>query len=233
MADFASTIERLTEVRDHMISYLNSIHGKSVADNASLATISTQIASIDSGIRHVRNGYELFNGNTEMTELPTYLDFREFTSMYKMCYECTALQSVGQLETANVTNMMWAFYGCSSLVSIDGLVTSGITSASEMFHGCSSLVTISYPLDFSSVTSKIDTTFTSCRALVNVSFSGTISVDIYMNGCSKLSVTSLLSLLNALEDGVSSRICKIGSTNLAKLTDEQKAIATDKGWTLS
>lgn len=53
-----------------------------------------------------------------------------------------------------------------------------------------------------------------------------------MNGCPKLTVDSLLSLLNALADGVTDKTCKIGTTNLAKLTEEQKAIATDKGWTL-
>jgi len=101
-----------------------------------------------------------------------------------------------------------------------------------MFHGCTSLHTISHSLDFSNVESQIDTTFTSCKQLSYVRFSGTINVDIYMNGCPKLTVDSLLSLLNALADGVTDKTCKIGSTNLAKLTEEQKAIATDKGWTL-
>ena len=232
MADFSALITRLNEVRYNMVSYLNSIHGKSVASDASFTTISTQIASIDSGIRHVRNGYELFKGNTSLKELPAYLDFQPFTSMYKMCYGCTALTYVRQLETENVTDMMWAFYGCSSLLKIDGLITENIKSATSLFHGCSSLHTISHPLDFSNVTSQLDTTFTSCKQLSYVRFSGTINVDVYMNGCPKLSVDSLLSLLNALAEEVTSKKCKIGSTNLAKLTDAQKAIATDKGWTL-
>ncbi len=149
-----------------------------------------------------------------------------------MCYGCTALTSVGTLETGNVTNMMWAFYGCESLVGIAELDTSSITSASEMFHGCSSLVTIAAPLDFSNVTSQLDTTFTACKNLQNISFVGTISVDVWLNGCPKLSLESLLSLLNALADGVTDKTCTLGTRNLAKLTDEQKAIATDKGWTL-
>ena len=47
----------------------------------------------------------------------------------------------------------------------------------------------------------------------------------------KLTVTSLLSLLNALADGAN-KTCKIGTKNLAKLTEEQIAIATNKGWEL-
>ena len=167
-----------------------------------------------------------------MSKLPAYLDFRQLTSRYQMCYGCTTLTQVGVLETANVTNMMWAFYGCETLTRIEGLDTSAITSASELFHGCSSLVTIVQPLDFSNVKSQIDTTFTACRNLESVSFTGAISVDIWVNGCPKLTLESLLSLLNALADGVTDKTCTLGAKNLAKLSEAQKAIATSKGWTL-
>lgn len=233
MADLTSLINALEAQRKQLYDYL-VIKGITSANSTdSLTTLVGKVILIDNGIADVRNGYELFKGNTNMTELPPYLDCRTFTSMYKMCYECTRLVHVRQLETGNVTDMMWAFYGCSSLEQIDGIVTENITSASELFHGCSSLEKISHPLDFSKVTSQIDTTFTSCKLLSYVRFSGTINVDIYMNGCPKLTADSLLSLLNALADGVTDKTCKIGSTNLAKLTEEQKAIATDKGWTLA
>ena len=96
-----------------------------------------------------------------MTSLPDKIDFRLLDSTYQMCYKCTALLRVPQLEIANVTNMMWAFYGCSSLTEIDGLDTSNIISALEMFHDSISLTAIYSPLDFSNVASQIDTTFTS------------------------------------------------------------------------
>ena len=53
-----------------------------------------------------------------------------------------------------------------------------------------------------------------------------------------LTVQSLLNTLNALYDYVSEgnadvHTCRIGSVALAKLTDEQIAIATNKGWTVS
>lgn len=59
--------------------------------------------------------------------------------------------------------------------------------------------------------------------------------------CPNLSVESLLNILNGLFDFVSADITPsssqgkiaLGTTNLAKLTDEQKAIATNKGWTLT
>ena len=230
MADFRTIINRLQVVRDYIVDAINDKGGHAESD-MSFAELSNQIYAIPTGMEHVRSGYQLFMNNTTMTEIPAGLDVERLTSLYKMCYGCTALVNVGELRTANITDLRWVFYGCSSLVNIDGIDTDSITSATEMFHGCSSLVTIHNDLDFSNVTEKIDDTFTSCKSLQNVSFKGTINVDIAMNGCQKLTVASLLSLLNALTPGAN-KTCKIGTTNIMKLTEEQRMIAINKGWQL-
>ena len=82
------------------------------------------------------------------------------------------------LSTHNVTDFIYAFYGCTNLTYIEHIDTSEATSVGEMFHGCKNLVTIDSPLDFSKVTSQCDTTFTTCSALQNLTFEGTINVDI-------------------------------------------------------
>ena len=230
MADFRTIINRLQVVRDYIVDAINDKGGHAEPD-MSFAELSNQIYAIPTGMEHVRSGYQLFMNNTTMTEIPAGLDVEQLTSLYKMCYGCTALVNVGELRTANISDLRWVFYGCSSLVNIDGIDTDSITSATEMFHGCSSLVTIHNDLDFSNVTEKIDDTFTSCKSLQNVSFKGTINVDIAMNGCQKLTVASLLSLLNALASGAN-KTCKIGTTNIMKLTEEQRMIAINKGWQL-
>ena len=53
----------------------------------------------------------------------------------------------------------------------------------------------------------------------------------------QLDHSSLLVIINGLYDYVSAgnsrtRYIKLGATNLAKLSDEEKAIATNKGWTI-
>ena len=44
---------------------------------------------------------------------------------------------------------------------------------------------------------------------------------------------ALVEILNNLATVTSSRTLTMGSTNLAKLTEDDKAIATAKGWTLA
>ena len=43
----------------------------------------------------------------------------------------------------------------------------------------------------------------------------------------------LVTILNNLATVTTTQTLTMGSTNLAKLTDEDKAIATNKGWTLA
>lgn len=231
-ATFTSLIMRLANLRTQLAGTLRG-KGIDAADADTLAVLIGKTALVDStsGLYQIRNEYQLFRGNTTLTRFPEF-DTSVFDSMYQMCYGCTALTSVPVLDTTRVTNMMYAFYGCSNLVEIGGMDTSQIISASELFHGCKSLRKIGGVLDFSQVRSQVDSTFVSCGALEEVTFAGTIGVDIAMNGCPKLTVASILSLLNALAAGVTGLTCNIGSKNLAKLTTAQRAIATGKGWTL-
>ena len=79
--------------------------------------------------------------------------------------------------------------------------------------------------------------FNNATGLENVIFEGTIGqkgFDIHWS--TKLTHDSLMSLLNALADksgtGTTFTIT-LGTENLAKLTDAEKAIATQKGWSLA
>lgn len=229
---FSALVQRLDGLRAQLAQTLGAKGVEAAADDTLAALIGkTALVDSTSGMNQIRNGYQLFRGNTTMVVFPTF-DTTGFDSMYQMCYGCTALERVPVLDTSHVTSMMYAFYGCTNLQEIGGLDTSRIPSASELFHGCKSLRRIGGVIDFSKVHSQIDSTFVSCAALEEVSFAGTIGVDIAMNGCPKLSVASLLSLIEALAAGVADKECRIGAKNLAKLSAAQRAIATGKGWVL-
>ncbi len=156
MADFTSLVLRLDSLRQVLAGTLCA-KGVATTDEETLASLVGKVALVDStsGMNQIRNGYQLFRGNTKMAVFPEF-DTASFDSMYQMCYGCTALERVPTLDTSNVANMMYAFYGCTNLQEIGGLDTSRITSASEMFHGCKNLRKIGGILDLSKVISKID-----------------------------------------------------------------------------
>jgi surface protein len=125
------------------------------------------------------------------------------------------------------------FSSCRSLVSIPQIDTSSVTSMNNMFSSCYSLISIPQ-IDTSSVTS-MSYMFDSCHSLVYV-YLKNIKKDCTINSSTILGKESLLYIINNLYDltvnGLSGQTLNIGSTNIAKLTKDEIAIATNKGWTI-
>ena len=85
-------------------------------------------------------------------------------------------------------------------------------------------------------TNTYNTWFKDCAALENITFEGVIGNDLSFADCPLLTVESMLNIFGCLRDNSAtgaSNTLTLGSTNLNKLTDEQKVIATEKGWTLA
>ena len=131
------------------------------------------------------------------------------------------------------TNMLVGTY-FPYLRKVEFINTSNIISiASNAFTGCSSLTTISLP---DSLTSIGVNAFTGCRSLENVTIENGFNCNnLELSASTRYSVETMISWFNALADrtGQTSFKLTIGSTNLNKLTAEQKAIATNKNWTLA
>ena len=74
-----------------------------------------------------------------------------------------------------------------------------------------------------------------CPALEEIELQEGFNVSANFSNCTNLSTECLIGMLNALKDltGQTAKSLTIGATNLAKLTNAQKGIATDKNWTLS
>lgn len=125
-----------------------------------------------------------------------------------------------------------AFRGCTRLTAVT--LPNGMTAInSYAFAGCSALATINIP---NSVTEIADNTFSSCSSLEYVTLENGFSCSgLNLSASTKFSVTTLVSMLNALADrtGQVAYTLTVGGTNLAKLNNEQLAIATEKNWTLA
>ena len=157
---------------------------------------------------NVTNMESMFQSCYNLTSIPQ-LDTSNFTDMYNMLSYCTSLTSIPQLDTSNVTYMNSMFFNCASITSIPQLDTSNVTNMNSMFSNCSRLEEIH---------------------MINMKVSFNIS------SSTKFTRESLLEIINNCYDLTTlnkTATLTMGSTNLAKLTDEDKAIATAKGWTLN
>lgn len=179
-----------------------------------------------------KSTYRLFDNykGTSVDELISYSDTANVTTMREMFYYCTNLTSIPPLDTSKVTNMVYMFNRCSSLTTIPLLDTSNIDRMDYMFEGCSSLTTIP-ALDLSKATS-LSGVFNSCTSLASIGMYGfTCAISINNTALEHDAIVALLNQAGIARDS-NSRIT-MGSAKLALLSDEEKAIATNKGWTLA
>ena len=192
---------------------------------------------------NVTNMNNMFYNCLSLTSIPL-LDTSKVTSMNNMFYDCKALTTIPPIDTSKVTNMNNMFYGCYSLTTIPPIDTSKVTNMTAMFSSCSKLESLPL-LDFSSYDRNKTTNFGAFFGYSNI----TTLTDLggFKNFCQNwtgsgslkytpnLTVQSLLNVFNTIGDvnDLGGRKLEIGTTNLNKLTDDQKQIAINKGWTLS
>jgi surface protein len=167
----------------------------------------------------------MFYSCNSLTSVPLF-DTSNITDMSCMFYSCYSLTSVPLFDTSNVTNMSYMFQYCYSLKSVPLFDTSNVTDMSYMFNGSDSFTSI--PLfDTSNVTS-MSYMFNGCDSLVSLKLQNlrtnltlaTTSYGLNINRDSLLYIIRNRSGTNAIT-------LKIGATNLAKLTTEEIAEATN------
>lgn len=183
----------------------------------------------------VTDVYNIFYSCYSLISIP-HLDTHNVTKMGNMFYNCYSLVTIPNLDTQNVTDMGNMFYGCRALVSIPQLNTQKVTNMSNMFSNCYSLQSIKgLKMNKIGYSSAANLNLTKSRALINVGEGGFEGLNYTLNLSNNNNLThqSLINILNGLATVTTATTLTLGSLNLAKLTDEEKAIATNKGWQLS
>lgn len=146
-------------------------------------------------------------------------------------YENYNLQTIN-MPSSLVRIETGAFLQCNSLTNIT--LPSGVRYLrNQAFYDCRGLKTISIP---NSITEFGDRAFGLCSSLENVVFEGGFNANgLDLSASTLYSVNTLVTMLNALANrtGQVPYTLTLGSTNLAKLSNEQLAIATEKNWTLA
>ena len=165
----------------------------------------------------------MFNSCPKLQTIPQ-LDTSKVKDMGNMLRSCKELQTIPQLDTSNVGTMYNMFRDCSKLTTIPQLDTSSVTDVSSMFSNCSSLTTLGGFLNlgqaYSTTASANDSYYT-----LNLSTSKLLTHD------------SLMNVINNLYDiatkGCNTQMLRLGSTNISKLSADEIAIATNKGFSVS
>ena len=172
----------------------------------------------------------MFSNCYSLTSVPLF-DTSKVTDMAYMFRECSSLTTVPQFDTSNVTSMIYMFYNCSKLTTVPQFNTSKVTDMYNMFYNCSKLTTVPQ-FDTSKVT-DIGNMFFGCSSLEAIHMIN-INANLSISSSTKFTREALLEIIGNLKTQTSgTKTLTMGATNLAKLTDEDKAIATNKGWTLA
>ena len=174
---------------------------------------------------NVTNMYYMFYRCSNLTSVPQ-LNTSKVTNMSNMFRDCSKLTTIPPLDTSNATSMQGIFNGCDSLTTIPLLDTSKITSMASMFRQCYNLTTVP-ALDVSNVNSTTQT-FQDCYKLKSILMTN-IGANLDISASTKFERSDLLTILNNLKTVTSTKTLTMGADNLAKLTEEDKAIATNKG----
>ena len=147
-----------------------------------------------------------------------------------MFEDCNKLTSIPNIDTRNVTDISYMFYYCGSITSIPLLNTSNAKNMRSMFYDCSRLTSVP-ALDASNATS-LSYMFGYCPNIEYIHMHG-MKVSFDISASRKFTREALVEILNNLATVTTSPTLTMGYTNLAKLTDADKAIATGKGWKLA
>lgn len=162
------------------------------------------------------------------------------TSAIFTFYRCSSLTFVvfpkGFL--AQVKAFANVFANCAKLTSItftEGDLTQ-VNSMYAAFNSCPTLTSITFPEGALTQATSLDLIFSRCSALQDLTIYNLPNINLTNIGltyCKLLTLSSLQNIVNALPTTTSGYKCTIGTTNLAKLSDTDIQIATDKGWTLN
>lgn len=178
------------------------------------------------------------------------IDTSEATTMSSMFSNCTELSRAPQLDASNVTDVSQMFYYVDNIKEIRDfncvkLTNFGGSSYSSWLYGCTYIEKIGV-LDCDSITNigyvfgngerKYLTEFGGCRNLGKASSVSNTNGSYFMAYAPNLTYESVMNVINGLYDrasaGLSVLTLKLHANHLAMLSEDDIAIATNKGWTI-
>ena len=192
----------------------------------------TSIPQMDTS--KVTNMRYMFNHARSITTIPQ-MDTSNVTNMEGMFCDCYALKEIPQMDTSKVTNMRYMFDHARSITTIPQMDTSNVTDMEGMFKGASGLKYLP-DIDMQNCTTA-KVMFSNCwnlRSFIENPLCKVTPWQIFddFNLCqTKLDRDSILKVFNGAKV-VSGKTIKINTITNGYLSEDDKKIITDKGWTI-
>lgn len=209
---------------------------------------------------NVTTMYRMFSECRKVQNLDvSNFDTSKVTSFYYMFYSCAKVPEldVSNFDTSKATSISGMFYQCNAIknFNINHFDTSNVKEMANMFVYCTSLTDLDISNWDASKVYMVEYFASNCRSLVNVKFmknlgkgytqksNNSYNTKLTFANCNNLTHESLMNIINNLYDlnltydvanggTLYTQQFEMGSTNKAKLTAEEIAIATAKGWTV-
>lgn len=220
-----------------VLQAVETINAKLKADSTALGN-THNLQKIDTF--YVRPNWAFpLNQSYKIKNISINYDLVENKEMYgSYCFDSMFnLENLDFLEGVKFKTFFDSISSCYSIKKIPFIDLSEVTDVRGSINYCYSLEEIE-ALDFNSATDLSNTLVNNLNLrrinkISNINASG-----LKLNNSTLLEHDTLIKILNALKDYSDSLEEKVyqltlGEFNLAKLTDDEKAIATNKGWTLA
>ena len=215
--------------------------GKSATDLSDCFNGCSSLASVElpAGFgQSAKNTSNFVRGCRVLKHLTFPTGFCKETTNLGACFlDCVSLTTLTLPDGFGqaATNLNHCFRFCRSLTTLtlpDGFGQNS-TSNINCFYNCTGLTTLTLPDGFGQNSTSNINCFYDCKKLTDITGNPNFKVSLDLSPCTKLTHDSLMVVINGLQTVTKTQTLTLGSTNLAKLTDEEKKAATDKGWTLA
>ena len=185
-----------------------------------------KLTSIGNITSHLNSVSYMFSGCRSLTTLPE-LDLSGCEYADRTFQGCSKLTTVPNYDMSNIKQMGWLFSGCSELLSVPVLNFDKVTYCEGLFGNCYKLTNVGGMLNMKA----------------NLGWGA-------LTECTNLTVESLVNIINNLydwnqctdgeytwSDGTTHSYggyheILLSSASFEKLSEDQKAVATNKGWTI-
>lgn len=147
----------------------------------------------------------VFNGCKELKEVPLY-NTSKAKSFSTTFYDCKKIETIPQFDTSLATDFPYMFAFCEKLNSVPFLNTPNATDMSNMFIGCTSLT--------------------------NLGGFGGLKCNIDLSASNLITRDSMLNVFNNLDVVDNSRTITVSQIVYDRLTEDDKSIAFNKGWSI-